>query len=113
MVNMAEKFRFGIVGCGLIGPVHAETIACLSDAQLVSVVDLNPEKAQKLASQYGATPYTHLQQMLDHERVDVVIYDPGAIIAGELPWLLSVCVFLHVLFLLISEKLTATICQRA
>jgi predicted dehydrogenase len=56
--NMAEKLRFGIVGCGVIGPVHAEAIASLPDAQLVSVVDLNPEKAQKLASQYGATPYT-------------------------------------------------------
>ena len=51
MENMTEKFRFGIVGCGVIGPVHAEAIASLPDAQLVSVVDLNSEKAQKLASQ--------------------------------------------------------------
>jgi predicted dehydrogenase len=70
---LAEKFRFGIVGCGVIGPVHAEAIASLPDAQLVSVVDLDAEKAQKLARQYGATPYTQLQHMLDSERVDVVI----------------------------------------
>src|SRR5713226_2714496 len=81
---MTEKFRFGIVGCGVIGPVHAEAIASLPDAQLVSVVDLNPEKAQKLASQYGATPYTHLQQMLDHERVDVVIICTPSGLHGEL-----------------------------
>ncbi len=81
---MAEKLRFGIVGCGVIGPVHAEAIASLPDAQLVSVVDLNPEKAQKLASQYGATPYTHLQQMLDHERVDVVIICTPSGLHGEL-----------------------------
>jgi 3-dehydroshikimate dehydratase len=31
MVNMAEKFRFGIVGCGVIGPVHA-----LADGTVVS-----------------------------------------------------------------------------
>jgi len=84
MENMAEKLRFGIVGCGVIGPVHAEAIASLPDAQLVSVVDLNPEKAQKLASQYGATPYTHLQQMLDHERVDVVIICTPSGLHGEL-----------------------------
>src|SRR5713226_8536011 len=81
---MTEKFRFGIVGCGVIGPVHAEAIASLPDAQLVSVVDLNPEKAQKLASQYGATPYTHLQQMLDHERVDVVVICTPSGLHGEL-----------------------------
>ena len=81
---MAEKFRFGIVGCGVIGPVHAEAIASLSVAQLVTVVDLDPEKAQKLASQYSATPYTHLQQMLDHERVDVVIICTPSGLHGEL-----------------------------
>ena len=41
---MAEKLRFGIVGCGVIGPVHAEAIASLPDAQLVSVVDINPKQ---------------------------------------------------------------------
>src|SRR2546421_10864769 len=81
---MAEKLRFGIVGCGVIGPVHAEAIASLPDAQLVSVVDLNPEKAQKLASQYGATPYTQLQHMLDSEAVDVVIICTPSGLHGEL-----------------------------
>jgi predicted dehydrogenase len=81
---MAEKLRFGIVGCGVIGPVHAEAIASLSDAQLVSVVDINPKKAQQLASQYGATPYTQLQHMLDSERVDVVIICTPSGLHGEL-----------------------------
>ncbi len=45
---MAEKLRFGIVGCGVIGPVHAEAISSLPDSQLVAVIDLVPEKAQKL-----------------------------------------------------------------
>jgi predicted dehydrogenase len=69
---MAEKLRFGIVGCGVIGPVHAEAIASLPDAQLVAVTDLNAEKAQKLADKYGVTPYTDLQEMLTRERLDVV-----------------------------------------
>jgi predicted dehydrogenase len=81
---MIDKLRFGIVGCGVIGPVHAEAIASLPDAQLVSVVDINPEKAQKLASQYGATPYTHLQHMLDREQVDVVIICTPSGLHGEL-----------------------------
>lgn len=81
---MADTLRFGIVGCGVIGPVHAEAIASLPDAQLVSVVDLDEEKAQKLASQYGVTPYTDLQRMLDRERVDVVIICTPSGLHGEL-----------------------------
>jgi UDP-N-acetyl-2-amino-2-deoxyglucuronate dehydrogenase len=81
---MAEPLRFGIVGCGVIGPVHAEDIASLPDAHLVSVVDINLQQAQKLASQYGARPYTHLQHMLDSEPVEVVIICTPSGLHGEL-----------------------------
>jgi predicted dehydrogenase len=80
---MVEKLRFGIVGCGVIGPVHAEAIASLPDAQLVSVVDINPKRAHKLAEQYGATHYTQLQHMLDNEAVDVVIICTPSGLHGE------------------------------
>jgi UDP-N-acetyl-2-amino-2-deoxyglucuronate dehydrogenase len=70
---MTEKLRFGIVGCGVIGPTHAEAIASLPDAQLAAVTDIIPERAQKLAARYGATPYTDFQEMLTRERLDVVI----------------------------------------
>ena len=81
---MAEKLRFGIVGCGVIGPVHAEAIASLPDAQLVSVVDINTKQAEKLAGQYGARPYTQLQHMLNSEPVDVVIICTPSGLHGEL-----------------------------
>ncbi|HXX77005.1 MAG TPA: Gfo/Idh/MocA family oxidoreductase, partial [Ktedonobacteraceae bacterium] len=81
---MPEKLRFSILGCGVIGPVHAEAIASLPDAELISVVDINPENAQKLAGQYGATPYSHLQHMLDKELVDVVIICAPSGLHGEL-----------------------------
>src|SRR5438876_2910958 len=69
---MTERLRFGIVGCGVIGPTHAEAIASLPDAQLVAVTDINPEAARKLADKYGVKPYTDLQEMLACERLDVV-----------------------------------------
>ncbi|HLI87575.1 MAG TPA: Gfo/Idh/MocA family oxidoreductase [Ktedonobacteraceae bacterium] len=69
---MAEKLRFGIVGCGVIGPFHAKAISSLPDAQLVAVADIEPEKARKLAEQYGVTPYSSLENMLSRERLDVV-----------------------------------------
>ncbi len=81
---MTETLRFGIVGCGVIGPVHAEAIASLPDAELVSVVDINLQQAQKLASQYRARPYTQLKHMLDREPVDVVIICTPSGLHGEL-----------------------------
>jgi predicted dehydrogenase len=81
---MPEKIRFGIVGCGVIGPVHAEAIASIPDAELISVVDINPERAQKLADKYGTRPYTQLHHMLDNEPVDVVIICTPSGLHGEL-----------------------------
>lgn len=70
---MTEKLRFGIVGGGVIGPVHAKAIASLPDAELVAVTDVLPEKARQLAESYGATPYMELQDMLAHGQLDVAI----------------------------------------
>jgi UDP-N-acetyl-2-amino-2-deoxyglucuronate dehydrogenase len=81
---MPEKLRFGIVGCGVIGPVHAEAIASLPDAELISVVDINPEQAQKLADKYRVRSYTQLQHMLNNEPVDVVIICAPSGLHGEL-----------------------------
>lgn len=69
---MTEKLRFGIVGCGVIGPTHAKALESLPDAQLIAVVDSVPEKAEKMAEKYHARAYTSLQEMLERERPDVV-----------------------------------------
>ena len=39
---MTRKLRFGIIGCGVIGQIHAEALATLPDAQLVAVADIVP-----------------------------------------------------------------------
>ncbi len=69
---MTGKLRFALVGCGVIGPTHAEAIQSLPDAQLVAVVDIDAERARKLADTYGAKPYSNLAEMLAQEQVDVV-----------------------------------------
>ena len=80
---MAEPLRFGLVGCGVIGPVHAEALASLPDARLVAVADLTMERAQKLTAQYGGTPYPDLQSMLQREALDVVIVCTPSGLHGE------------------------------
>ncbi|HET8911839.1 MAG TPA: Gfo/Idh/MocA family oxidoreductase [Ktedonobacteraceae bacterium] len=69
---MTDKKRFGIIGCGVIGDVHAQAISLLPDAELVAVADNVPEKAQNLAAKFHVTPYNNLDEMLAKEQLDVV-----------------------------------------
>jgi UDP-N-acetyl-2-amino-2-deoxyglucuronate dehydrogenase len=69
---MNEKLRFAIIGCGVIGPVHAAAITSLPDAELVAVADSVPERAQSLASDYSVKAYSDVDEMLRSERIDVV-----------------------------------------
>ena len=69
---MTRKLRFGIIGCGVIGRIHAEAISSLPDAQLVAVADVIPKRAQELAEKFHVTPYEDFQEMLAHEELDVV-----------------------------------------
>ncbi|MGH2498062.1 MAG: Gfo/Idh/MocA family protein [Ktedonobacteraceae bacterium] len=80
---MPEPLRFGLVGCGVIGPVHAEALAGLPDALLVAAADLDIERAQRLTAKYGGTPYHDLQSMLQHERLDIVIVCTPSGLHGE------------------------------
>jgi UDP-N-acetyl-2-amino-2-deoxyglucuronate dehydrogenase len=68
----AEKLRFGILGCGVIGPHHARAIAGLESAELVAVADVVPELAENLAGEYGCSPYTGLEEMLSKVNLDAV-----------------------------------------
>src|SRR5947209_9676711 len=70
--SMTNKLRFRIIGCGVIGHIHAEAIASLPDAQLVAVADSIPERAQELAEAFHVTPYSDFQEMLAREQLDVV-----------------------------------------
>lgn len=63
---------FGIVGCGVIGPRHAEAIAMLENAHLVAVTDVIGERADALAAQASCEVVPDLDAMLARDDVDVV-----------------------------------------
>lgn len=67
-----QKLRFGILGCGVIGPHHARAIAGLDDAELVAVADVNPGRAEKLAGEFGCLHYASLGRMLVGSDLDAV-----------------------------------------
>jgi UDP-N-acetyl-2-amino-2-deoxyglucuronate dehydrogenase len=69
-MTSGERLRFGILGCGVIGPHHARAIAGLDGAEVAAVADVVPELAEKLAAEHGCTWYTELGDMFAD--VDVV-----------------------------------------
>lgn len=68
---MAE-IRFGLIGAGRIGQVHALAVQGVPGARITEVVDVFPEAADKLASKIGAKVVT-LDEIFQSPNVDAYI----------------------------------------
>ncbi|MFZ1570209.1 MAG: inositol 2-dehydrogenase [Thiolinea sp.] len=68
---MAEV-RFGLIGAGRIGQVHAMAVQGVPGARITEVVDVFPEAAKKVADKYGAKVVT-LDEMFASPHVDAFI----------------------------------------
>ena len=55
---MSEKLKVGIIGCGVIAPVHAESYHLLDDVEIAWACDLVEEKARRLGEKYGVAKVT-------------------------------------------------------
>ncbi|WP_127753334.1 inositol 2-dehydrogenase [Devosia sp. 1566] len=64
--------RFGLLGAGRIGKVHAKAITANSQAQLVAVADAFPQAATDLAGVYGAE-IRSTEQILNAADIDAVV----------------------------------------
>jgi len=52
------SYKVGIVGCGNIFPMHAQSIVTREDAQLVAVCDVKKDRADAKAASYKCASYT-------------------------------------------------------
>jgi UDP-N-acetyl-2-amino-2-deoxyglucuronate dehydrogenase len=65
--------RFAVLGCGLIGPVHARSIASLAPrAKLALVVDRSPRRAAEVAGAHGAEHSTSVGDAFARDDIDAV-----------------------------------------
>jgi len=64
------RIRTAVVGAGKMGAIHAKVYDQLPQSQFVAVVDIDAEKAQRLAKQYNCLAATSCQDILD--KVDAV-----------------------------------------
>lgn len=60
------KYNFALTGCGRISQRHAKYISQVGNVK--AVCDIIPERANFLASEYGATPYYSLESLLEAEK---------------------------------------------
>ena len=64
--------RFGLIGAGRIGKVHAATIASNPKAKLVYIADAMPKAAEELAAKYGAK-VASVDEIVKAKDVDAIL----------------------------------------
>ena len=69
---MNKRLRYGLIGCGVIGPWHAKSIGFAEGADLVAVCDVISEKAEKASEEFGGEVYTDYRKMLQEANLDIV-----------------------------------------
>lgn len=90
--------RIGVVGCGAIGPTHAQAIARIDGAELVGFYDPVRERAEKSAEKYGGRAFPTYSALLKatdgvtlgvpsgyHSKVGVTAARAGVHVLSEKP----------------------------
>ena len=67
-----KTFRIGIIGCGTIFPMHAQSLKNIKGVKLVAVCDIRKNKAKEKARLYRCNYYTDYKKMLRRECLDAV-----------------------------------------
>ena len=75
---MTGKIRCAVVGCGVIGAVHAELLSAMPGVELVACCDVVPERAAEFAHRYSAPRWTadHAHVLADPTVDSVTICTP-------------------------------------
>lgn len=67
-----DKVRFGVIGTGFMGSMHARAFAEMPQAELVAVADVNAQRAKGVAERFGTDWYTDFRQLISREDIDAV-----------------------------------------
>ncbi|RLB93202.1 MAG: gfo/Idh/MocA family oxidoreductase [Deltaproteobacteria bacterium] len=65
-----NRIRVGVVGVGYLGKFHAEKYALMNGVELVGVVDIIAERAERVARRFGTKPLTEYTALIG--KVDAV-----------------------------------------
>ena len=68
-----KTIKIGIVGCGLMGGIHAECFAREKGCELTGFTNRTRAKADRLAQKLGGGVYDSIDQLLQHSGCDAVV----------------------------------------
>lgn len=83
-MSRAAPLGAAVLGCGSIGPLHAEALAGVEGAHLVAVGDVRAERAHSLASRYEVAACSSIDELLALPEVDLVCVCTPSGTHGEL-----------------------------
>ncbi len=66
------RWKFGIVGAGLIADFHARAIEDINDAMVVGFCDGGSGRAGELASKYRARAFENYQELVENAEVNII-----------------------------------------
>jgi UDP-N-acetylglucosamine 3-dehydrogenase len=67
-----KKLGVAVIGTGFWGKNHARVYKELAETELVAICDINAERAQTVAKQFGAKAYTDTGRMLRNKEIEAV-----------------------------------------
>ena len=68
-----DKIGIGLIGSGLWGSIHAQTYAASPHTNLVSVSDLEKERAKQFVQKYGSDNWTtEYHELLENPEISAI-----------------------------------------
>lgn len=64
-MGATRRIKTGLIGCGSIGPAHAQALAKLPQSEFIACADSDQSRATALAAEYGVASYSSLDELLD------------------------------------------------
>ncbi len=71
-----ERFRMGVIGCGIMGSAHIDALLGMKDSDNVevgAVCDVYQKRREAAAAKTGADPYAHYEKLLARKDLDGVV----------------------------------------
>jgi predicted dehydrogenase len=73
MMTENGRVRIGLVGVGIMGSMHAHDLSTLPNTTLAAICDIDHERADRYAEQYGVQGFYDYQDMLNQVDLDAVM----------------------------------------
>ncbi|NUQ00312.1 MAG: Gfo/Idh/MocA family oxidoreductase [Armatimonadetes bacterium] len=70
---MKQPLTAAVIGLGNISRVHLKALAAIEDIRLAAVVDVDRQRVEAAAREYGAEPYSELTAMLEAVHPDYAV----------------------------------------